>query len=88
MHELEEKIRARAYEFWEREGRVGDAEGHWYAAEQEVHAALTSALEVDVTLPAPAKPKAPRRAKASAQETAAPDAAAPKRKTKPRTPAS
>jgi hypothetical protein len=78
MHELEDKIRTRAYEIWEREGRAGDAAAHWYVAEQEIHAALTSALEVDV--PLPAKPKAQRRAKAAA----APDAA-PKRKARTRT---
>lgn len=32
----QEKIRARAYELWEREGRSGDAQDHWFRAEREV----------------------------------------------------
>jgi len=85
MHDLEDKIRARAYEIWEREGRSGHADAHWLAAEEDVHAALTSALEVDVALAAPAKPKAQRRTKATAPSTA--PGSAPKRKTKAGTPA-
>ena len=32
----QEKIRQRAYEIWEREGRSGDPEDHWYRAEREL----------------------------------------------------
>jgi len=32
----EDRIRQRAYEIWESEGRAGSPEDHWYRAEQEV----------------------------------------------------
>ena len=32
----EEKVRRRAYELWERGGRIGNAEDHWYQAEGEI----------------------------------------------------
>ena len=35
-HALNYKSQERAYEIWEREGRSGDPEEHWYRAEQEV----------------------------------------------------
>ncbi len=38
MDHLEDKIRARAYEIWERDGRVGNPEDHWLEAEREVRA--------------------------------------------------
>jgi hypothetical protein len=85
MHEFEEKIRHRAYELWERGGGAGDADGHWYAAEEEIRAELSRALDVEVTAAAPPR-KAPRRAKAA--EAAKAEAVAPKRRTKARTPAS
>ncbi|WP_349368773.1 DUF2934 domain-containing protein [Salinarimonas sp.] len=88
MHELEDKIRVRAYELWERDGRAGDAEGHWYAAEGEIHAELTRALDVEVAPAAPAK-KPARRAKPAAEKPAAEKPggadAAPRRKSKART---
>lgn len=34
----EEKIRVRAYELWERQGRTGDPEDHWREAERELKA--------------------------------------------------
>jgi hypothetical protein len=34
--EIEEKIRRRAYEFWESEGRSGDPVDHWLRAEREL----------------------------------------------------
>jgi hypothetical protein len=39
--DLEERVRNRAYEIWEREGRCGDPAAHWHWAEQELaqHAA-------------------------------------------------
>jgi len=36
--ELEQKIRSRAYQIWEREGRSGRAEDHWLQAERELAA--------------------------------------------------
>ena len=36
MDTLEEKIRRRAYELWEKAGRTGDPEDHWLAAEREL----------------------------------------------------
>ena len=36
MHDEHERIRRRAYELWERDGRSGDAEEHWFRAEQEL----------------------------------------------------
>jgi hypothetical protein len=35
-NEREAKIRKRAYEIWEREGRSGDPEDHWVRAEREL----------------------------------------------------
>ncbi len=34
--DLERRIRERAYEIWEQEGRSGDPEDHWFRAEQEM----------------------------------------------------
>ncbi|WP_139812124.1 DUF2934 domain-containing protein [Ensifer aridi] len=35
--ELEERIRRRAHEIWEREGRTyGNHEGHWHRATKEI----------------------------------------------------
>ena len=33
----EERIRQRAYEIWESEGRAGDPHDHWYRAERELN---------------------------------------------------
>ncbi len=38
MDDREEKIRVRAYEIWEQQGRTGDPEDHWLAAEREIKA--------------------------------------------------
>ena len=38
MDNREEKIRVRAYEIWERQGRTGDPEDHWFEAERELKA--------------------------------------------------
>jgi hypothetical protein len=35
-NDLDQRIQERAYEIWEREGRSGDPEEHWYRAEQEL----------------------------------------------------
>ncbi|KLK93442.1 hypothetical protein AA309_08970 [Microvirga vignae] len=32
----DERIRRRAYEIWESEGRTGNPEGHWFRAEREL----------------------------------------------------
>jgi hypothetical protein len=32
----DEKIRQRAYEIWENEGRTGNPEDHWFRAQQEL----------------------------------------------------
>jgi hypothetical protein len=32
----DETIRQRAYEIWEREGRTGNPEDHWFRAQQEL----------------------------------------------------
>jgi Protein of unknown function (DUF2934) len=32
----DEKIRQRAYEIWENEGRAGNPEDHWFRAEREL----------------------------------------------------
>jgi hypothetical protein len=36
MSDLEDRIRARAYELWEEAGCTGDPEDHWFRAEREV----------------------------------------------------
>jgi len=40
--DLEQRIRQRAYEIWESEGRTGDPEDHWSRATQELNDAGTS----------------------------------------------
>ena len=32
----DERVRQRAYEIWENEGRTGNPEDHWFRAEQEL----------------------------------------------------
>jgi hypothetical protein len=34
----DERIRQRAYEIWEREGRTGNPEDHWFRAQRELDA--------------------------------------------------
>jgi hypothetical protein len=34
--DLNQRIQERAYEIWEREGRSGSPEDHWFRAEQEL----------------------------------------------------
>jgi Protein of unknown function (DUF2934) len=36
MDSREEKIRVRAYEIWERQGRTGSPDDHWFGAEREL----------------------------------------------------
>jgi hypothetical protein len=38
---LEQRIRERAYEIWQREGHSGNPEDHWFRAEQELKDAGT-----------------------------------------------
>jgi hypothetical protein len=38
MDEREERIRVRAYEIWERQGRSGSPEDHWLEAERQLKA--------------------------------------------------
>jgi Protein of unknown function (DUF2934) len=38
MDTLEDRIRRRAYELWEQDGRTGDPEDHWFEAERELTA--------------------------------------------------
>jgi len=38
MDSRQEKIRVRAYEIWERQGRTGNPEDHWLEAERELKA--------------------------------------------------
>ena len=72
MNDLEERIRERAYQIWEKEGRVhGRDEQHWHTAKLELTSALATpsatvigALEDADAAPAKkarrtAKPKAP-----------------------------
>jgi hypothetical protein len=48
MDTLEERIRRRAYEIWEREGRMGRPEDHWYRAEREVAGSAPEGSEATV----------------------------------------
>jgi hypothetical protein len=38
MDNREEKIQMKAYEIWERQGRSGSPEDHWFEAERELRA--------------------------------------------------
>ena len=38
MDNRDEKIRMRAYEIWERQGRTGSPDDHWFEAERELRA--------------------------------------------------
>lgn len=38
MDERDDKIRIRAYEIWERQGRAGDPQDHWLEAERSLKA--------------------------------------------------
>jgi hypothetical protein len=48
----EERIRRRAYEIWEREGRSGDPQDHWYRAERELSEAQEAQSELKPEDPA------------------------------------
>ncbi len=44
----EKMIRQRAYEIWEREGRSGDPQDHWYRAERELSGTAEEQSEATV----------------------------------------
>jgi hypothetical protein len=47
MNDSQEKVRVKAYEIWERQGRTGNPEDHWHQAERELRdeRGLTEAIE-------------------------------------------
>ena len=49
----EQRIRKRAYEIWEEEGRTGSPDDHWLRAERELREALpdSGGIAVEDTLP-------------------------------------
>ena len=51
--EQQERVRRRAYELWEQEGRAGDPENHWLRAERELKelAQETGGIAVEAVLP-------------------------------------
>lgn len=54
----EERIRQRAYEIWEREGRSGDPQDHWHRAERELSETTQEISEATVeNAPPAAAPK-------------------------------
>jgi hypothetical protein len=63
--ELEQHIRARAYEIWMRNGQVdGRADEHWLEAERQVREGLVSSRSAVAACAAPArKSKSPSAAK-------------------------
>jgi Protein of unknown function (DUF2934) len=87
---VEERIRTRAYELWEAEGRPGGREvEHWLQAAQEVAAEDGGGGGATPDSPAPAPVPRPRGASggATARRTtkAAPPAAAPQASARPAT---
>jgi Protein of unknown function (DUF2934) len=54
MGPSEERIRQRAYEIWEREGRSGDPQDHWCRAERELSKAPQEHPEATVADATPA----------------------------------
>ena len=63
MDDLQELIRKRAYEIWERHGRTGDSETHWLEAERELTGATTTAPDLDKISVSPPARLHPRRAR-------------------------
>lgn len=67
MDDVEERIRRRAYEIWEREGRPhGRDSEHWLRAREEILTTLPPAERADATAQVPEEPPA-RRAKGAAK---------------------
>jgi hypothetical protein len=56
MDTLEDRIRRRAYELWEKAGRHGHPEDHWYRAEREVRSGEASGAGSAASDEAPAAP--------------------------------
>lgn len=54
MEDRDERIRRRAYEIWEREGRVGHPEDHWYRAEREIAQGSREDSDANVETTSPA----------------------------------
>ena len=52
----EERIRQRAYEIWEKEGRAGDPHDHWYRAERELNQSQPEQSSATVENVPPAAP--------------------------------
>ena len=82
-NDLEQRIRERAYELWERDGRAhGRADAHWHAAKLELtSAAPTGAAEM---IEVPAKAKSRRKAAPPAEVNPVTQAA-PRRRRAPNT---
>lgn len=79
MEDLESRIRARAHEIWEDEGRPeGSAERHWQQANAEI--AATEALGPADVAVIPEEDPAPVKKKAAAPAKIASKRAAPKKK--------
>jgi hypothetical protein len=47
MADWEEKVRTRAYQIWERQGRTGNPFDHWHEAERELKAEETAGTSLD-----------------------------------------
>jgi hypothetical protein len=84
--EIEQKIRERAYQLWEQDGRMhGRADDYWFAATRELTAAQpASAAQVlaqpsDIIVAEPVEPKT-RRRKAAEKAPVAAVPAAPRRR--------
>ena len=78
----EERIRQRAYEIWESEGRSGHPEDHWYRAEREVNGTTQAPSEATVE---DTPPVAAVEAMAAVSEQPAGEAAAQKKPRRKRT---
>lgn len=71
--DLEQRIRERAYDIWEREGRIhGRAEEHWHMAKLELTGTVqTASSEAAIAVPAKAKTRRKAAAPVEAVNTAA-----------------
>jgi hypothetical protein len=84
--DLEQKIRERAYQIWEREGRAhGRDQDHWHAARRELAslAQNTSRDTSAIAVPSTAADGAKKPRKRAAPVAAKPELAAPKRRRTP-----
>jgi hypothetical protein len=89
MSVKEERIRARAYELWEREGRShGSHERHWLEATRQVEAEMAGEGAAAAVAPATKAPRKAAAVRAPAKRAAAPKpdgtAAAPRAARTPR----